>query len=281
MDPKHARCHVAPLALAVLSGLCLAAGSVGATEPCDDFDECKALIEINSSDGDIGFHFLMDADDLVWTKLRDPNGRKLFQEMARGSLKRQHFTETFVESSEPLCWDSPEADPDDEIVTLEEFLGRWSAGNYRFRGRADGEKLLGESELTYQLPAAPQDVSFDGSVISWSAGDDLGNCATAGELDVLVADGVLPMHPQDVEVDSWEIVMEPDLDDGDPQRHHAFSVRVAGDIATKEVTVPQEYLDALEEGAALKMEVGAIGGEDNATFTEADGFCNTVDGACP
>ena len=26
-----------------------------ATEPCGDFGECKALIEINSSDGDVGF----------------------------------------------------------------------------------------------------------------------------------------------------------------------------------------------------------------------------------
>jgi len=35
-----------------------------ATEPCDDFGECKVLIEINARDGDIGFHFLMDGDDL-------------------------------------------------------------------------------------------------------------------------------------------------------------------------------------------------------------------------
>jgi hypothetical protein len=36
-----------------------------ATEPCGDFGECKALIEINATDGDIGFHFLMDGDDLT------------------------------------------------------------------------------------------------------------------------------------------------------------------------------------------------------------------------
>ncbi|HEX9593941.1 MAG TPA: hypothetical protein VGB12_11455, partial [bacterium] len=33
---------------------------VRATEPCDDFGECRALIEINSTDGDIGFHWLID-----------------------------------------------------------------------------------------------------------------------------------------------------------------------------------------------------------------------------
>ncbi len=33
-----------------------------ATEPCNDFGECKMLIEINATDGDIGFHFLLDGD---------------------------------------------------------------------------------------------------------------------------------------------------------------------------------------------------------------------------
>ena len=75
-----------------------------ATEPCDDFGESKALIEINSSDGDIGFHFLMD----------------------------------------------------------------------------------------------------------------------------LVADGVLPVRPEAVEVDAWEVVLEPDLENSDPLGNLKFTVRVAG-----------------------------------------------------
>ena len=57
------------LASAVAALLC---GTAGATEPCGDFGECKALIEINSSDGDIGFHFLMDGDDLNSDRIHDP-----------------------------------------------------------------------------------------------------------------------------------------------------------------------------------------------------------------
>lgn len=267
-------------AAAVLFAL-LEGGSVAtATEPCGDFGECKALIEINSTDGDIGFHFLMDGDDLNSGQINDPNGVKVFEDQAKGPLREQKLTETFAESAEPLCWADPEADPDELIVTLEEFLDRWSAGTYLFTGMSDGgEKSAGETELTYELPAAPVDVDFDGGVISWAAGDDLGNCASFSELNDLVAAGVLPVHPEDVAVVSWEVVLEPDVDDGDPTGALVYSIRVAGDVSPKEVEVPTSYLASLPDDTPVKIEVGAIGGEDNATFTEEDGFCvNEVDG---
>ena len=103
----------------------------------------------------------------------------------------------------------------------------------------DKEKAYGETELTNALPAAPADVDFDGAVISWDAGDDLGNCASAAELDGLVWDGILPIHPEDLEVDAWEVVLEPDVDDGDPLGSLKFTIRVPGDIEMPgSVTVP-------------------------------------------
>lgn len=254
-----------------------------ATEPCDDFGECKVLIEINSSDGDIGFHFLMDGDNLTSAKIYDPNGKKVFEDKAKGPLKEQYMTETFVESAEPLCWLDPEEDEDELVVFLDEFLERWSPGAYLFTAKGDGnEKSFGETELLYTLPAAPMDLDFDGSAISWDAGFDLGNCATATELDDLVSEGILPIHPEDVDVDAWEVVMEPDVDDGDPLGGLKFTIRVNGDIdLPASVTIPSEYLDSLPEDTAVKIEVGAIGGEDNATFTEIDDFCVTADGECP
>ena len=48
---------------------------------------------------------------------------------------------------------------------------------------------------------------------------------------------------------------------------------MAGDIATKEVTVPADYLASLPVNTPVKIEVGAIGVDDNATFSEEDGFC--------
>lgn len=271
---------ILPIAALILAlGLCV--GAALATEPCGDFGECKALIEINASDGDIGFHFLMDGDDLNSAQINDPNGVKVFQDQAKGPLTEQKLTETFAESAEPLCWADPEADPDDEIVTLEEFLDRWTAGTYLFTGMSDGgEKSEGETELTYALPAAPTDVDFDGSVVSWDAGDDLGNCASFSELSDLVAAGTLPVHPEDVAVASWEIVLVPDVEDGDPLGGLPFSIRVPGSISPKEVTVPADYLAALPADTPVKIEVGAIGADDNATFTEEDGFCVNEDEGC-
>ena len=137
----------------------------------------------------------------------------------------------------------------------------------------EGEKSTGETELTYKLPAAPTNVMFVGGVITWASGEDLGNCASNADLDDLVMDGVLPVHPEDVDVAAWEIVLEPDVDDGDPTGALKFTVRVAGDIAIKAVTVPADYLLSLPDDTPVKIEVGAIGVDDNATFSEADGFC--------
>ena len=258
-----------------------------ATEPCGDFGECKVLIEINSTDGDIGFHFLMDGDDLNSARIDDPNGAKVFEVQAKGPLREQKLTETFAESAEPLCWPDPEADEEDleDMMTLRDFRELWEPGTYVFSGGADGgEKTFGETQLTYDLPAAPQNLSFDGSAITWTEGNDLGNCAplanpgngqeTVADLLDIIAD------PAGVAVAAWEIVLEPDVEDGDPTGHLVFSIRVAGDIAPKAVTVPLEYLSALPADTPVKIEVGAIGNNDNATFTEEDGFCVNVDEGC-
>lgn len=262
-------------------------GAVIATEPCGDFGECKTLIEINSTDGDIGFHFLMDGDDLNSARIRDPNGTKVFEDTAKGPLTEQKLTETFAESAEPLCWPDPEADADEEIVTLEEFLSRWLPGTYSFHGSGDnGEKSEGETELTFDLPAAPVEVDFDGSVISWASGThagenaDLGNCASHSDLHYLVDTGILTTHPESVAVDAYEVVLEPEVEDGNPLGTMKFSIRLPGNIAVKQVTVPTDYLASLPDDTPVKIEVGAIGGEDNATFTEADGFCVNEDEGC-
>ena len=101
----------APFVLLAVLALALGVGMtvVSATEPCGDFGECKALIEINASDGDIGFHFLMDGDDLNSARIFGPEGEMIFQDQAKGPLRQQKLTETFAESAEPLCWPDGES----------------------------------------------------------------------------------------------------------------------------------------------------------------------------
>ena len=258
---------------AAIAALVGGAGIANATEPCGDFGECKVLVEINSSDGDVGFHFLMDGSDLRYGALFNPRKRKIYSYGARRELARQFVTETFNESAEPLCW-HPEPEDDEygeDVVTLEEFIDRWDDGMYRFFGIGAGwEFSFGESELTFDLPAAPTELDWEVSEdehepgeyeyeISWEAGDDLGECADREEVLELYGDGVLPSDPKFVEVAAWEVVLEPDVDDGDPLGAMKYVVRIPGDADEFEVPA--------------KIEIGAIGTGENATFTEIDEIC--------
>lgn len=273
-------------ALASAIGL-LIGGSATATEPCGDFGECKALVEINASDGDIGFHFLMDGDELRRAYLFNPDHRKIFSYKTRRELREQFLTETFAESAEPLCFDpttdDDEENDDEDFVTLTEFLDRFDAGIYKVFGIGeDWELSYGATELTFNLPAAPADVELefeieDGELeadVTWMPGDDLGECSDGMEL--------LPTAPEDVPVAAWEVVVEPDLEDGDPYGQMVYSVRIPGDAYDEidedgnmvfDVEVPDDYLETLPANTPVKVEVGAIGVDDNATFTEEDEYC--------
>ena len=65
MKEKYSISNTVLKAAAVIGVVGMFTTPVTATEPCGDFGECKAIIEINSTDGDVGFHFLMDGDDLI------------------------------------------------------------------------------------------------------------------------------------------------------------------------------------------------------------------------
>lgn len=269
------------------------AGTVNATEPCGDFGECKALVEINSSDGDVGFHFLMDGSDLRYGALFNPRGRKIYAYGARRELARQYVTETFNESAEPLCWE-PEEDEEEFgelVVTLEEFIDRWHAGTYYFFGIGADGISFGTTELTFNLPAAPEELEWEfdedegEGEISWERGSEIGECADADDIDELLADGVLPMHPEDVPVAIWEVVLEPDVEDGDIIGSATFVVRIPDDPLNPdfelEVEVPDDYLETLPPNTPAKVEIGAIGFDDNATFSEEGDIClNEVGDGC-
>jgi hypothetical protein len=251
------------------AGLILAAkGVAGETE---EFDEHRVLIEINATDGDAGFHALIDGD--AWKEVT-LNGSKLFAGEAKGALREQGMSEIFFESDEPPC-SAEVADEDEEFVTVAEVLERFPTGPYQFSGKSiePGDMLASTATLTHDLPAAPDITAFDGTegldpddvVITWAAGDDLGECD--------VPEGIT--DPAAVEVLYWEVVVEPEEEDQDsPIR--VFSVQVPPDIT--EVHVSPQYLTSYQaEGVTeFKFEIGAvenrmIDGEPtkgNQTFSE-------------
>lgn len=240
-----------------------------ADEPCGELDECRVLIEINASDGDIGFHGLFDAEGWKEARIVGPDGKKIFQEQAYGGLRDQKLTENFFESAEPVCEEALAEDADDEVVTLPVFLERFPMGLYNFRVKLEkGGELAGTTMFTHNIPAAPADVDFDGSAISWTYGQDLGECTTFPEGFVLAEEG---------DIIGYEVVLEPE---DDAFSKFKFTVQVPSDINS--VTVPEEYLVSLPMNTPLKVEVGAIERRPNVsfgnqTFTEENGFCNNAD----
>ena len=58
-------------------------------------------------------------------------------------------------------------------------------------------------------------------------------------------------------------------------------LKIGGEnVDPMEVEVPEAYLLSLPADTPVKVEVGAIGMDDNATFTEEDGFCVNEDEGC-
>jgi hypothetical protein len=228
-----------------------------------ELDEAFLRIEINATDGDVGFHGKLDGEAWREMEIKSPQGRNIYEVEGGGAVRRQGLTENFFESDEPTCEEQP----------LRAFLRRFPEGTYRFKGRTiDDKNLKGEADLSHALPAAPDVSGFDGSefapgdlvVIVWAPGTDLGKCHD----QELVDEGVIP-DPGTVPVDGWELAVEPDEDQrealGLPLR--VFSIQLlSGQLSA---TVPPEYLQQHVDAGitTFKFEVGAKAGE-NQTFSE-------------
>jgi hypothetical protein len=221
-----------------------------------ELSEAFLRIEINATDGDVGFHGKFDGDPSREMKIKDPTGKTIFDVKVSKSLRSQGLTENFFESAEPSCVEQP----------LAAFLARFPPGPYSFKGKTiEGEKLVGEALLSHALPAAPTvSASVNPVVIQWAPGTNLGNCH-----DASLIPGTIP-DPATVPVDSWEVTVEPDEDQletlGLPLR--VFTVQLPSNQLS--VTVPSEYLQQyITVGiTTFKFEVGAKAGE-NQTFTES------------
>ena len=76
----------------------------------------------------------------------DPTGRRMMHSAMSGSFGLQGGTELFLESAEPDFTELP----------FEDFLARFPAGEYQFRGRGiAGEQLFGTATLTHDVPDGP------------------------------------------------------------------------------------------------------------------------------
>ena len=138
-------------ATALLLGGTTPASGNGETIP---IDEAEVLAELNDTDGDLGFHALIDGEPWDQLSLEDPNGRRILDVRPGRNLAQQGLTELFFESAEPEFDElSPEA-----------FFERFPEGRYTISGRtSEGDRLEGSAKFSHRMPAPPETSRFPAS----------------------------------------------------------------------------------------------------------------------
>ena len=247
-------------ALVVASAAVTALLLAGAT-PVDaqslPLDEAQVLAELNATDGDLGFHALIDAE--AWDRLtvRDPDGRVILAVRPARRLARQGLTELFFESAEPEF---------DEL-SPEEFFARFPEGRYTISGlTVDGEELESTARFRHVMPAPPDgimvsDTAFNLDLIDC---DDAVPVVAANDPFVISWDPVTQSHPElgragRVVVTNYQLVVE-----REEPTLLVFSVDLPPDVT--EVEVPAGFLALGEE---LKFEILVRERSGNQTAVES------------
>jgi hypothetical protein len=154
-------------ALTVVAGVPLGLlTTAGAESTAIPFADARLKVELNATDGDAGLQVFVDAEPWNLIRIYNPDGVKILDMQATGTIRDYGLTELFSESSEP---------PFDEFP-LAEFKELFPEGAYRFSGRTiDGRMLVGEAMLTHDFPKGPnilqpedgEIVPGDSVVVEW------------------------------------------------------------------------------------------------------------------
>ena len=139
---RHCRSSI--VVLATMTTLALGVATwAGQAQEVVEIADARLKFEINATDEDGGIQVFIDADAWRWIAIFDPDGKRMFQSIARGRFAEQGGTELFMESAEPEFGE----------LSLEELLERFPEGDYQFRGRGlEGERFVGTATLTHDLP---------------------------------------------------------------------------------------------------------------------------------
>lgn len=243
------------IAVIALVGSLLVAGIASADRHDEDdeeevpFAEGQVLIQLNDTDGDLGFHARIDGD--AWTRLtiEGPNERRLLGISLRGALRHQGLTELAFESAEPTF---DELDP-------EAFFERFPQGEYEIEGRgSDGTELESTSVLSHLIPAAPDDLSVSGI----PAPKDCNGALPIPTEPIEIAWGPVTMahavlgRDGDVEVDSYEVAVEGESVD--------ITINVDGETTSVELAE-----GAIPSGEEVKFQVLVREAEGNESSSES------------
>jgi hypothetical protein len=207
-----------------------------------DLEEAEVFIEWNSTDEDRGIQFFWDGEPWKLMIVKNESGRAVLDVLVQRNVRAQGLTEGFFESAEP----------DSDELSEGDFFARFPEGEYTFVGRTlDGCWLVGEAELTHDLPT-PVELDLDGwPTIEWTQLDDEGP-----------------------EVVGYEVVVELVVTDGDDERVFVNTATFPGNVT--EFTVSPQFVVLIEEAEKartleeLKVEVIAREESGNKTITEEE-----------
>lgn len=227
------------------------------------FSDVSIILETNATDCDTGLQLFFDGDPWKSVIAQDPDGERILQVSAKGSLLGFGLTEQFNETNEPVMAELVEGFPDLECdepeFTLEELFELFPEGIYEFEGRTvEGDEIEGEATLSHVIPAPPEIVAPseddpqnpNNVVIMWNRVD----------APILPGFGRGPLLDE-VEIVGFHVVVERE----DPEPLVVFTVDLPADAT--QVKVPPEFL---QSGAIYKFEVLQIDVSGNQTIAESE-----------
>ena len=235
------RLAIAAVALAALASVAArqVVTSADTAKPNEvPFDDARLKIEYNSTDGDAGLQFFVDAEAWRHVTVTDPQGRKVLDVDAAKVIRNYGLSELFSESSEPAFDEFPFA----------EFKKLFPEGVYTFRGQdIDGQALKSTFTLTHASPDPP-------TITSPTEGATLpANGVTIRWQPVTT--------PVGIDVVAYEVLVVAD-DSGLGTAERAVDVTLPG--TASHMAVPPQFLTP----GGYKTEVLAIERSGNQTLTE-------------
>lgn len=227
--------------------------------PAGEFDEYDVYAELNNTDGDLGFHALIDGDPWRRLVIKDPNNKKILDTRVKGVLSQQGLTELFFESAEP---------PFDEL-TPDEFFARFPEGDYTIAAKTfDGGKLQNQGLFRHVMPAPPEP-TVNGVPMPIQCDDE------EPGYDIVVVDYPVVIEwpevdtshptvgqPGEITAALYQVVVEAELDINGEEFVSVFSVDLPPD--ERSMTIPEEVLELVDEFKFEVLAKDAEGGNQTA-----------------
>ncbi|MGH8242465.1 MAG: hypothetical protein ACRETY_03850 [Steroidobacteraceae bacterium] len=222
------------------------------------FSEAQLYFELNHTDGDLGFHGLIDGDAWKSLEIEGPGEKLLLNVWVRNNLRLQGMTEIFFESDEPSF---------DELLPAQ-FFKRFPQGIYEVEGiTLEDEELEAEIRVSHVMPGPPGGIKVNGKN---SAPNCDANLPVVSEPVTLDWNAVTKSHPSvgtpnvNVTVRSYEIVGEIEREGQTPD------VLVFSAVVPRNVTIFEfpESFTALADGE-MKFEIVTKLTNGNQTAVES------------